>query len=414
MSVSRLPKAKRFLPSLGMATVILLWVLRYTHCAWLGDYLKAYHPAGQFILSDPRLLYFNSSEVTFVNVPILALPFTGLFRLGEAGGGYVFSILGLGAVLASFVGWVKYLGVGSLQAWIILYLFVINGPLSYSVREGNTTHFLLLLMVAFFVFWRRDWFILAGASLGIAALIKVPLLLFGAFFFFRSYWRALFGFLVTVISVLALSVFIYGLPLHELWFERCIRPFQGSTLAALNVQSVPAFFARLMGANAFDWDPVSLTQPYALFASVLRGLILLAAAVVMFRSGPPRDKQQLHRECFMVLTLSLLISPISWTHYHLFLILPLSLYAVGQMPLPPGRLWPGVMVAIGIAVSMPMRALHFDHPALQWFANISILSLCFWGALSLYCLMVYTHGLDRKAEDLTEQTVDVMESQTTR
>ena len=55
-----------------------------------------------------------------------------------------------------------------------------SGPLVNSLREGNTTHFVLLLLVVALLLWRAGKEYAAGLVLGLCALFKLPLMLFGS------------------------------------------------------------------------------------------------------------------------------------------------------------------------------------------------------------------------------------------
>ena len=71
------------------------------------------------------------------------------------------------------------------KGWLLLFLFAANGPLINSSKEGNTSQMVLLGLVAALVLLKTQRNVVAGVLLGLCALIKLPLLIFGAYFLAR-------------------------------------------------------------------------------------------------------------------------------------------------------------------------------------------------------------------------------------
>src|SRR5271169_5215258 len=64
----------------------------------------------------------------------------------------------------------------------------------------------------------------AGTLLGAAAMLKLPLLLFGAYFVLRRNWRGALGFAAVCSTIGILSAIVFGWDFHVRWFELCVRP----------------------------------------------------------------------------------------------------------------------------------------------------------------------------------------------
>ncbi|MEL7239553.1 MAG: glycosyltransferase 87 family protein, partial [Planctomycetota bacterium] len=79
----------------------------------------------------------------------------------------------------------------------------VNGPLWYSVREGNLTHFLVLPLVLALglLIARRD--VLAGVLLGLISVIKLPLVLFVGYLVARWRFKAVVGFVGAIAAAVA-------------------------------------------------------------------------------------------------------------------------------------------------------------------------------------------------------------------
>jgi hypothetical protein len=366
---------------------LLVTTLRPARQAALPDFDKAYYEAGRKVLSSPATLY-DAEIVDFVNLPVVALPFVPLAHLPPTSARLAFNVLGVVAVLLA-AGWFsRRAGLGAAAQTSVVALLVLNGPLHYSFGLGNLTHVLLPLLLAVFLAERAGRQASAGALLALAALVKIPLLVLALHFALRARWRALGAFAATLGGAALVSLAWFGFDLNRTWFERCIRPFAGGPLAAFNVQSVDGFLARLLTQGGrHDWSPVAVEPGYQAVRLALLGLL---AVPVIFVCWPRRGARVPDGtlDLSIVLTLALLVSPISWTHYYLFLLLPLWLLAGGWLEAPPGRGWRALTAAAALLVSLPVletpgrsgRVLHAVHRATAYSPHF-VGGVLLWGAL---------------------------------
>ena len=139
-------------------------------------------------------------------------------------------------------------------AALLALCFALNGPLYNGLREGNTTHITLLAVALALIRFREDRPFGAGVLLGAAALLKLPLLLFGAYFVLRRRWRAVAGGLLVTGGAALLSVLVFGLDVHRLWYEQFVAGSGEKPIAAFNVQSVAALVARAERGISSLWD----------------------------------------------------------------------------------------------------------------------------------------------------------------
>jgi hypothetical protein len=320
---------------------------------WLSDFRKAYYAAGRLVLEDPRAMY-GADELRFVNLPVLALPFAPLAALPLRPAKWVFTLAGLAAVAAAWALLLRFARVGGWRRAALTALFVFNGPLYYSVREGNLTHFLLPVLVAalFCIEGRRD--IGLGILVGLAGLIKPPLLLLAGWCVWRRRWRALAGCAAVLALAGGTSLALFGPAVHRVWYERCIGPYAARPMSASNVQSAGGFLARLLaeGGHEGEWRPVEVGRTYTachlLLLAALAGVPLLA-----FRRPPGGDREGADRlEYCAVLCLALVASPVSWTHYYLLLLVPCALLLGGRLPVPGGPGWAAAFV-LAVALVWP-------------------------------------------------------------
>ena len=313
----------------------------------LGDFRKAYYPAGTLVRADPAALYQFPPK--FNCIPIVAWLFVPLSWLSEPAAGVVVTLVGALAVGLTCCGLIRLTGVSGWRRAALAGLFVVNGPLYNSLREGNLTHFVLfVLFVALYCMERRRdaW---AGALLAIAGILKPPVLPLAGLLVLR--WRsgAVAGFGAALLGIGGASLALYGLELHVAWYRNCVQPFIGAPIGAFNAQSVDAFLARLLtdGRYLHSWWPIAQLGPgFALLKSILVALLVCPTAWILWRARRAASATAQRLDFSILLCLALLISPTSWTHYYLLLLLPIGLHVGGMLGVPaegagpPSSGWP--------------------------------------------------------------------------
>src|SRR6202007_2946732 len=139
-------------------------------------------------------------------LPILAWLFAPLAPLSRESAPWVFLGVGIPVALTAWALLARLARLDATKAAFLLFLFMVNGPMVNSLREGNTTHFLLLLLVIALLLWRAGWEYSAGLVLGFCAVFKLPLLLYGVYFLLRRRWRIVAGGATMIAALAALSV----------------------------------------------------------------------------------------------------------------------------------------------------------------------------------------------------------------
>jgi hypothetical protein len=357
-----------------------------------SDFFKAYYPAGEAVLADEvASLYREGAEVTFVNMPIMAFLFAPLGRLDDFDAGWIFLALGLTAALAS---WALLARIGRYRgssAALLAFIFLINGPMVNSLREGNTTHFLLLLLALALLLWRAGWDYSAGLVLGFCALFKLPILLFGGYFLLRRRWRILAGGATMAALIIGLSLWLFGLATHIAWYRVCVEPYMLGVIPAFNVQSIDAFLLRLSTGAALlqDWAPMPLPPVYRVVRTILLLAIYGAAVALIWRAGRreplPRVSGGLSTrdltEFSLILTVALVSSPLAWTHYYLLLLLPWSLYQGGLLSLPDDTLSRSLMWSALALTSLPVLMPNLSPGLAAELVARTIVSMWLFGGL---------------------------------
>jgi hypothetical protein len=334
------------------------------------DFYKAYYQGGAAILSG-EIERFRPllREAQFVNPPIAALPFAPLAYWGDNEAALIFTFLGALVAVAAWWALARLLDMSWTQSLILLALFLVNGPLIYSIRIGNSTHFILLLAVLAMLALKAHRPALSGAVFALTAVFKPLMLLVGVYFLLARNWRAVAGGVAALVVVALASVAIFGVDLHREWIEHAILPFLGRPIVAYNNQSLDAFLLRLyIGPDhAHDWSPQTPGETHAFWRVVLVAWVLLATAAIVLVSRKARHDAV--AEIGLVLTAAIIISPVSWSHYHCLLLVPWAVLLVS--PSPPGA---KAMLAVAVVLgSVPTTEFGWQHDYWRTLASAQFL-----------------------------------------
>lgn len=289
------------------------------------DFRRAYWEAGEAIWggrSGFDQLYARGTD-GFVNIPIVALLFAPFGLLNEIHASIVFTFLGILAVAASWLVLTRHYNLSRRDAAILAIIFAIFGPMLYSLREGNLSHFLLLGMSGALACLAGGRHVAAGLLLGVIAVLKPSLGLIGVYFVLRGQWRVVAGGAAVCIGAGLMSLIVFGWDLNLLWYQEAIAPFAAGPVPAFNAQSLPAFVARfetgLPGLR--DWDAHTMSAAGRFWALGLTGLVgLLFLAACLRRGWKPPAERVIELELLLVITVSCLVSSLSWSHYYVWLL----------------------------------------------------------------------------------------------
>jgi len=365
-----------------------------------GDFTKAYYPAGRWVIENPLSLYKDKGFDGFVNIPIVAYLFTPLAFLDKFNAQIAMLVLGIIVIIATYFYLVKQTGITGWKKILLLGIFAINGPLYYSLKQGNTTHFMLLPLLAAVFLLEKKREIWSGVLLAIAAIIKLPLLLFAGYLLARQKWQALAGFTGTLLGVVGASLLLFGVDLHRVWYQESVLPYMGKPISRYNVQSVDSFLIRLVISPSVlgTGTPIEVDWRFKLVRYLLLALLIGGSIWICWRSQQPITSETSNLEFCIVLCLAIIISPISWTHYYVLLLVPLSLYVCDRLKIPQNRLWFTLMGIATILISLPVKgAGGSDNPVFRFFVSRLFISHYFFGGFLLLGILLAARwfGCDR-------------------
>lgn len=376
---SGLHQAKSIPCAVGVsaAMVVFLFVVSEPPAVF-EDFRHAYLAAGRAVLDSPAALapMIEKGVHGFVNLPIVAYVFWPLAWLPTKVAASLFAIAGLFCAIAAWRLLVLELSLHRASAALLLLAFAASGPLANSIKEGNTSHFLLWPLVGAMVLLRRGDDLRAGVVLGLIGVVKLPLLLFAAYYIVRGRWRVTVGSGLVCIAAVAISVAVFGWDLHARWFEVGIRPYLRDPIPAFNVQSIPAFVSRLqLGAAGLRlWDAQPLTGWGSAVSSALTALLYGSVLWVVYR-GRNLDRmphseadsdtrvQANTSEFSLVLAVACVSSTLAWSHYFCWFLIPAALFLRNQSV--PARVdgpthWLGWISLL--VCSVPVLSIQWAHP----------------------------------------------------
>jgi alpha-1,2-mannosyltransferase len=400
---------------LGITIHLIVWQFSEPS-ALFSDFYKANYAIAETLYDDGLNAHWPLTEKGgFSNLPVLGWLFVPFILVGEDWAGWVWSALGLAVLFAAWALLVRTVRLDAPRAALLLFLFLISGPAINSLREGQSSHFILLFLVIGLMLWCSNRNYAAGLAFGASALFKLPLLLLGIYFLARRRWTIVAGGATTIGIAALLSLLLFGIDDNISWYQEWVAPYLGSYIPAYNVQSVDGFLVRLSMGEEFliHWDPPFVPT---LFHRIARSCILLVlfggsffliwranrrAPVAADKGGPsPRDLL----EFMLIINLALITSPISWTHYYVWLLILWALYLGDLLPLPDDATTRGLMGAGMILTSVPVIVWSPMEPS--WYAAIlsrTIVSVWLVGGCLSFAALA--RGLWRAGSVAPPQTV---------
>jgi hypothetical protein len=355
----------------------------------LGDFRKAYYPAGALVREDPAALYQFPPK--FNCIPIVAWLFVPLSWLSEGAAGAAVTLVGALAVGLTCYGLIRLTGVTGWRRAALVGLFMVNGPLYNSLREGNLTHFVLFVLFAALHCMERRRDAWAGALLAIACILKPPVLPLAGLLVLRWRWEALAGFGSALLGIGGASLALYGLELHVAWYRHCVQPFLAAPIGAFNAQSVDGFLARLLtdGRYLHSWWPITDPGPaFAPLEFILVALLVCPTAWVLWRARRGGGATAQRLDLSILLCLAVLVSPTSWTHYYLLLLLPIGLQAGGMLGIRAGRSWSAFFWLAVVLISPPVTAPTAGTGALHSLLVSVLVSHYFFGGVLMLAALL--------------------------
>ncbi|WP_167599127.1 glycosyltransferase family 87 protein [Chlorobaculum sp. 24CR] len=384
------PLDKNF-PGTARKIVLLLlvvaigWYLSKTYSPRLLNDFPAYYDAGRAVL-DGRIGDLYLSKSTFTNLPVLSLFCVPPAMFGYSTAWHILWWICIVAFASTLLLLVKTAqsrmpsdaGAALLPALI----FLAYAPLMYRCLDlGQTTPLAVLLLAICIFLLLRKQNIGAGIALGALCALKIPPLLLLVVFAARRRWTTV----ATSVAVLLLAVLAswlwVGTEIMSQYAERIFGANTHGGLAVFNNQSLDGLWMRAFSsAGLTDWTPSP--RPQAAVVALFLSLLAVSMGVVFagwrfFNVAPASikrtgDPETVELEVILAAALMVLVLPVTWTNYFLFLSVPFALFPIWwrRSNLPYYRIATAVLI-----VGVLLTAWPHVHENEYYFARETLFSL---------------------------------------
>jgi Glycosyltransferase family 87 len=334
-----------------------------TDQADFGQFYRAVHAIRQGLPMYPPL--FQGDRVVYnLNPPHFHLLVLPLAPLDAATAFWVWTALGI-ATLALIVAlqthaWLAGLEDKAPALLLLAWLFVT--PITGAVLVTGAPVWVLLPLV--WGAWqseRRGWNALAGILLGLAASVKLFLLVFVPWLVWRREWRGLCAFVAAAAAWFVAGFLVFGARSYEQWGTALGRSSEWGW-GQLN-GSVWALASRAMMPNP-HW--ASLTLPFSpLVVWAIASCAILSITYASLRST------EVDTAWARLLVAALLTSTLGWIYYAWWLI-------------PVATVWRGRTLswAALLALTVPPQWLFAGQPSVL--LTVTLASVYTWGLLALW------------------------------
>ena len=295
-----------------------------------------------------------------------------------------------------------------LKAWRLAwfaFLVLTFQPVLSNLWHGQVTALIFACFCLCYWLLHRERPFAAGLALGLIVPFKFYPVLFVLYFAWRRQWRVVAGALVGGLAVMLVSLLTVGWEGNLAYFQVVLSELGGGGIPAFNNQSISGFLMHIFTrGDVFAWLDVRVP----LWLTGLRlGLVLLLVGVVVWvmRRPPspdtdPTDARDL--DLALVIFVTLLVSPITWYHYYVWLLLPLTVLFDRLFLAPQSSVrqigWLalayGLVVVQGIVVLRPLAAQSLQD---VWVLRL-LLSQSFFGAILLLGLTLKSRLQDGEGD----------------
>lgn len=204
----------------------------------------------------------------------------------------------------------------------ILFFFILNTntPLLRTINNGQINLLILNLLILTFFFYKKNKYFLSSFFLGLACLIKIFPILFLLIIFIRKRIKYFIFFVAHSLFLILISVLFFG---QQVWIDYVVHfalNFMGhkktifSLLysSAISNNSLRAFFHQL---SQFNNLPSGLSSLVSILLSIV---ILTATCLILIKY-----RINLDFSFSLLIVTYILISPLSWVHHYVIVIIPL-------------------------------------------------------------------------------------------
>ena len=277
------------------------------------------------------------------------------------------------------------LGVTAIVPFITLAL--ICSPFRQQCVQGQLGFVMLVLIVGSWAAARTRRCYWAGILLGVAAAIKLFPAFLLLYFCLTRRWKVVASGALTFVAISGTTLVVLGTATYVTYFNEVLPTVEALRSNWINA-SLPGLWSKLFD-HAAGQHVVALWQ----FPPLAQVLILVSCFLVIgglaWITRRARTLADYDTSFALAVTAMLLVSPITWDHYLVLLVLPV---AVAWLRLPPPFLWRAsflaVLVALGAEPNLLYRRIPGGYEAgiATPFQTLTLLSLQCYGLVGLFAL----------------------------
>jgi len=357
---------------IGMLLVSLILILKVVTYNYYPDFSSYYYSALALLRGENPYIRAEEAFGPFLYPPsglLLFLPFT-LFSYASAE--KIFTVISLLSLFASLVLLSKLFRISltSKKGLFLLILALNFFPAKFTLGMGQINNIVLLTVVLFIFFYLRKRWYLAGIFLAIAIAIKIsPVLLF-FYVIIEKQWNVMRPTLITLL-IISLVVYLVVDQTVILYFFKTVFPdLLNAWPADYYNQSLSGFLMRGFG-----------NQSLRNILKVVVTVLFTAGAYLLIWKSKTGSRESSLLSISILITLSLIISGISWQHHFVWFLIPLFLTCIHIMKSHLGKEYYFIL-----GISYFLVALNIKNPT-----NFPTIfqSHVFYGALLLYGFDIY-------------------------
>jgi hypothetical protein len=285
----------------------------------------------------------------------------------------LFVMAGIIAVLgASRISWRGFL-------WALT-LILVSYQVSRATKLGQLVPLLASLAWIGLMLVRSGRDLSGGLLIGLVSAVKIfPAALIALLFLDRRY-KAAWTATGVLLAAYASSLLLLGMPVHEQWWQP-LRDFAGKVAPFFGNQSLLGWFVRV-GLGYSLLDEMSVSSPWL---SVAQWTLTLVFAALVIRFLWPRRgsllREQLPLSVGLGMGALLLVIPVSWEHYGLF-VLPAVGWAVYRVWMErDAKFWELWLAAAVFFFTMKLTRFYGDSALGRIVSGsqaLGLLLLCVW------------------------------------
>jgi len=305
--------------------------------------------AGEFY-QTARSSGFEYNPTRYVYLPVFLAPFQLLSQYDFFDAAKYWLIINLFLLLSiMFLQWrlIKDYFPPTWGAIAVIAMNMMSFPIFYSLKLGQTTLviYLAVCLIYYFVLKKND--IRAGILLGLIIALKYSPLIFALYFLYKKKYVLLISCIITFVSLVLLSIAIYGLPLHEIYW-RFITGLSGGGITGWSNQSILGVLLRQLGnGNALSYVPLNLSRQLFFINCLLAGLVITGVLRCIWKKKGKGTISDFPLGFSATTLCFLIIPPVSWLHYFCLAILP-ALIILGNCFKINSGLQKTIIISIGL------------------------------------------------------------------